>query len=345
VDERAELVRLRKELRVARMEDEILKRASAYFARENVLPKRVTGPLVADLAADGHDVTVVCRLIEVPRSSYYAWARRWSAPTEADVEEAHLANVVFDIHQGSQGCYGAPRVHAELTLGLGLVINRKKTARLLRVFARQGSRHHGSPEGRSRPRRSTKTWCCASSLPTGRTGSGAPTSPSTPPVRGMSTAARVLDVWSRMIVGWSIADHIRSELVVDALEMARWNRHPDRGTTIMHSDRGSQYTSWIFGHRLREAGLLDSMGRVASCDNAQAESLIGLYKAECCWPEGPWRDVNDLELATSDWVSWFNTTRLHGALDHLPPLEYEQNWHAAQQRNPPTWWPTQDSAA
>jgi len=98
----------------------------------------VTGPLIADLAADGHDATVVCRLLGVPRSSYYAWSRRWSTPTDADVAEAYLANIVFDIHEGSRGCYGAPRVHAELTLGLGLVINRKKTARLLRLVDRQG---------------------------------------------------------------------------------------------------------------------------------------------------------------------------------------------------------------
>jgi len=108
----------------------------------------------------------------------------------------------------------------------------------------------------------------------------------------------------------------------------------------------AQYTSIRYSTRLLDAGAVASIGTVGdSHDNAQAESLIGLYKAECCWPEGPWRGVNDLELTTSDWVSWFNTTRLHGALDHLPPLEYEQNWHATQQSNPPTWWPTQDSAA
>jgi len=99
-------------------------------------------------------------------------------------------------------------------------------------------------------------------------------------------------------------------------------------------------------HPAARRGAVASIGTVGdSYDNAQAETLIGLYKAECCWPEGPWRGVADLELATSDWVSWFNTDRLHGALGHVPPEEYEQAWHAAQQNSPPAWWPGQDTAA
>ena len=100
--------------------------------------------MIAELAADGLDVTVACRLLAVARSSYYAWARRAAAPAPGDVEDAHLANLVFDIHHASQGTYGAPRVHAELTLGQGLVINRKKTARLLRLVGRQGRGCPGS---------------------------------------------------------------------------------------------------------------------------------------------------------------------------------------------------------
>jgi len=150
----------------------------------------VTCPLVAKLAASGHDVTVACRLLGVPRSSYYAWQQRTAAPSQDDLDEAYLANVVFDIHEGSRGCYGAPRVHAELTLGLGLVVNRERVARLLRLVGRQGIQPRGSPAGPRRRQPCTTIWCSASSPPTARTGCGAPTSPSTPPVRGRSTAAR-----------------------------------------------------------------------------------------------------------------------------------------------------------
>ncbi len=114
-------------------------------ARERLLrqgeraPKRVTCPLVAELAATGHDVTWACRLLGLPRSSYYAWQARTAAPTPEDLDETYAANVVFDIHTASRGAYGAPRVHAELRLGQGLaVVNRKRVARLLRVFGRQG---------------------------------------------------------------------------------------------------------------------------------------------------------------------------------------------------------------
>ena len=107
-----------------------------------------------------------------------------------------------------------------------------------------------------------------------------------------------------------------------------------------------QYTSIRYTNRLEDAGAVASIGTVGdSYDNAQAESLIGLYKTELVHPDGPWRGVGDLELATSDWVAWFNTTRLHGALGYLPPIEYEAAHHAASQPTPPAWWPPTGTAA
>jgi len=129
----------------------------------------------------------------------------------------------------------------------------------------------------------------------------------------------------------------------DALEMALWTRaragHDVRGV-VHHSDAGSQYTSIRYTHRLDDAGAVASIGTVGdSYDNAQAESLIGLYKTELVRPEGPWRGVGQLELATSGWVHWFNTHRLHGALGHRPPIEYEAPHAASGQPASPTWWP------
>ncbi len=161
---------------------------------------------------------------------------------------------------------------------------------------------------------------------------------------GMVFTAFVSDAFSRRIMGWRTASTMPTALPLDALEMALWTRErvgQDVTGVVHHSDAGSQYTSIRYSTRLLDAGAVASIGTVGdSYDNAQAESLIGLYKAECCWPEGPWRGVNDLELATSDWVTWFNTDRLHGSLDYVPPIEYEQVWQAAQQPGPPAWWPT-----
>ena len=144
---------------------------------------------------------------------------------------------------------------------------------------------------------------------------------------GMAFTAFVHDAFSRRIVGWRTAASMPTELPLDALEMALWTRSTagqDVTGLVHHSDAGSQYTAIRYSDRLLDAGAVASIGTVGdSYDNAQAESLIGLYKAECTKHEGPWRGVDDLELATLSWVHWFNETRLHSSLGHVPPLEYE----------------------
>lgn len=151
-----------------------------------------------------------------------------------------------------------------------------------------------------------------------------------PTSEGRVYCAAVLDVYSRRIVGWSIADHIRSELVVDALQMARWNRQPAPGT-ILHSDRGSVYTSWIFGHRLREAGLLGSMGRVASSvDNTMMESFWSTMQRELL-DRRQWATRADLASAIFEWIEGFyNPIRRHTSISGLSPAEFEHlHNHAA----------------
>ena len=155
----------------------------------------------------------------------------------------------------------------------------------------------------------------------------------------MAFTAFVSDVYSRRIVGWRTAASMPTSLPLDALEMALWIREQagfDVTGVVHHSDAGSQYTSIRYHSRLADVGAVASIGSVGdSYDNALAESLIGLYKTECVAVDGPFRGVADLELATCSWVHWFNNERLHSAIGHVPPIEYEtehyRHNHAHQQ--------------
>jgi putative transposase len=141
---------------------------------------------------------------------------------------------------------------------------------------------------------------------------------------GFCYAAFIIDAYSRLLVGWQLAGHLRTDLALDALEMAIWRRPAQLDGLVHHSDRGGQYLSIRYTERLAEAGAVTSVGSVGdSFDNALAESTIGLYKTELICRRGPWRGLDDLELATLEWVDWYNHRRLHGALDHVPPVEYE----------------------
>ncbi len=133
-------------------------------------------------------------------------------------------------------------------------------------------------------------------------------------------------------MGWSIADHLRAELVVDALEMARWRRRPPAGQTVVHSDRGSQYTSWAFGHRLRAAGLLGSMGRVGSAaDNALMESFFGTLQLELL-DRRSWTTRAELASVIFEWIEgWYNPRRRHTSIDDLSPVDYECLYTAAKE--------------
>jgi putative transposase len=273
-------------------------------------------------------VAVACRVLRVSRSGYYEWRGR--PPSNRDVADAYLANTIIDIHRDSRCSYGAPRVHAELGLGLGLRVGCKRVARLLRLTGRRGIAHKHKRRGHrpaeavhedlvqrkfvaagpdllwctditEHPTRAGKVYCCA-----------------------------VLDVFTRQVVGWSIADHMRSDLVVDALQMATWRRRPAPGT-IVHADRGSQYTSWVFGHRLRKAGLLGSMGRVASSvDNTMIESFWSTMQRELL-DQAVWETPEQLGAAIFEWIeAWYNPRRRHTSIGMLSPVDYEHHWRNQQ---------------
>ena len=147
--------------------------------------------------------------------------------------------------------------------------------------------------------------------------------------RGFVYVAFVIDVFSHRIVGWRAASSLRSDLALDALEQALYDRETD-GALVHHSDRGSQYLSIRYTERLAEAGIEPSVGsRGDSYDNALAETVIGLFKTEVIHRDGPWRGLDDVEYATLEWVAWYNTQRLMEPLGYLPPAEYEERFHRA----------------
>jgi len=287
----------------------------------------MTFRLVQELAAGGVLVAVACRVLRVSTSGYYEWRGR--APSPRAVADAALTAQIREIHASSRGTYGVPRVHAELRLGRGVRCGRKRIARLMRaerlygVYRRRGKRARPAP-------------AVHDDLVRRRFVADAPdrlwlTDITEHPTReGKVYCAAVLDVYSRRIVGWSIADHLRGELVVDALEMARWRRRPGCGQTVLHSDRGAQYTSWAFGHRLRAAGLLGSMGRVGSAlDNAMMESFFGTLQRELL-DRQTWATRAQLASAIFEWIeAWYNTRRRHTSIDYLSPVDYERLYTVA----------------
>lgn len=151
--------------------------------------------------------------------------------------------------------------------------------------------------------------------------------------RGFVFVAFVIDVFSRRIVGWRVSSSLKSDLVLDALEQAIYERDDaERDRLIHHSDRGVQYLSIRYTERLSEVGIEPSVGSKGdSYDNALAESVIGLYKTETIRRKGPWRGLEDVEFATLEWVWWFNHHRLLEPLGYLPPVEYENNYHRRQE--------------
>jgi len=149
--------------------------------------------------------------------------------------------------------------------------------------------------------------------------------------QGFVYVAFVIDVFARYIVGWRVSRNMQTEFVLDALEQALWARQPEREALIHHSDRGSQYVSIRYTERLTEGGIEPSVGTTGdSYDNALAETINGLYKAEVIHRLGPWKSLESVELATLEWVSWFNHHRLLGSIGHIPPAEAEANYYRNQ---------------
>lgn len=272
------------------------------------------------------DVAVACRVLGVSRSGYYDWLGR--PPSAREEVNTLLTKQIVEIHEQSRGAtYGWPRVHAELLLGLGIEVNHKRVARLMRAAGVQGLYRRRARRGPTGPATEDdlvhrqfavdsqdRLWLTdITEHPTGE---------------GKLYCCAVMDAFSRRIVGWSIAHHMRTELVLDALGMAILRRRAGSGDdavdTILHSDHGTQFTSWAFGQRLREAGLLPSMGTIGDCyDNSMMESFWGTLQLEVL-DSRRWETRSELANAIFEWIEcWYNIERRHSSIGMLPPVTFE----------------------
>ncbi len=282
-------------------------------------------------------VEPICRALQVAPSTYYAAKRREVAPSARAVRDAAMMQVLMVLWVANRKVYGAHKLW-KAARRAGHDIGRDQVARLMRELDIQGI---------SRRRKKVFTTIAdpgavrAPDLVNRDFTAAEPnrlwvTDLTYVPTRsGMAYVCFIVDAFSRRIVGWRVASNMKTDMVLDALEMARRSRGAGRLVGLVtHADAGSQFTSVRFTERLDEIGARPSIGTVAdSYDNALAETTNGLYKAECVrGPDAPavWDDVDQLELETLSWVHWFNEQRLHGHCDDVPPAEFEAAFYATK---------------
>jgi putative transposase len=274
-----------------------------------------------------HRVSAMCRVLKVSKSGFYGWRER--PPSARSRADALLSENIVRIHADSRETYGAPRIHFELRV-LGMRCARKRVARLMREAGLFGCGGCRKRETRTTLRSQTERTPPAPDLVERNFTPGAPDRLWVADITYVRTwegwlyLSFVLDTYSRKVVGWSMANDLRTGLVLDALNMAIYTRRPSSGL-IHHSDRGSQYTSVEFGSRLKEAGLLPSMGSVADAyDNSMAESFISTLKRELIHRHS-WPSRQIARTAVFEYIEGFyNTRRRHSALGHLSPSDYEE---------------------
>lgn len=265
----------------------------------------------------------LCHVLGVSPSGYWAWRKR--APSTRTRADAQLTARVVQIHQASRGTDGVPRIPAELTAG-GIRCGRKRVARLMRRASLAGCH-------RRRPVHTTQRDPAAEPAPDLVERTFRANVPNVlwvadityvPTWEGLLYLGVILDVFSRRVVGWSMADHLRTELVVAALQMAIWNRRPGAGV-MHHWDRGCQYTSLLFGQRCQATGICCSMGSVGDCDdNAMAESFFATLECELLARQTFRTRLEARSALFEDIEVFYNRQRRHSALGYLSPAAYER---------------------
>lgn len=268
-----------------------------------------------------YPIATMCRVLEVSTSGYYAWQKRPASPRAQ--QDTELTQRIRTIHADSKGTYGAPRIHVELTEA-GVHVGRKRVARLMQAAELQGV-------SRRRRTRTTVRQPAAQPAPDLVQRDFAVTGPNRLWVANITYIATwagflylavVVDAWSRRVVGWAMANHLRTELVLSALEMALHQRRP--AGVIHHSDQGGQYTALAFGQRCRAAGVRPSMGSVGDCfDNALCESFFATLECELL-DRSTFRTRDEARQAVFEFIEgWYNPHRRHSALGYASPMRYE----------------------
>ena len=285
-----------------------------------------------------HGVEPICKQLPIAPSTYHEQKARQADPSRLParaVRDAELRPEIVRVFEENRQVYGAPKVWRQLKRE-GIQVARCTVERLMREMRLQGARRGKKHRTTIKDDRANRppdlvdrqfeaqrpdqlwvadftyvsTWC------------------------GFVYVAFVIDVFSRRIVGWRMSSSMTSDFVLDALEQAVHARRPDEGL-IHHSDQGSQYTSIRYSERLDEAGIKPSVGSVAdSYDNALAETVNGLYKAEVIWALGPWKHGERVEFETLKWVDWFNNRRLLSSIGWVPPAEFEEAYWRSQAKEP-----------
>ncbi len=273
-------------------------------------------------------VESICKVLQIAPSTYYSAKTR--QPSARAVRDAVTAVTVMTIWQANYSVYGVHKMWKALRRA-GEDIGRDQVGRIMRGLGITGARRGAkvfttrSDDKANRPpdlvdRRfvaeaPNRLWVMDLTY--------------VPTWSGMAYVCFIVDVFSRTIVGWRVAANMRTDMVLDALEMARFHRGARLDGLICHTDAGSQFTSVRYTERLDDIGARPSIGTIAdSYDNALAETVNGMFKTELIRRQAPWRTVDDVELATLGWVDWFNNTRLHGSLGDIPPAEFEAAHYA-----------------
>ena len=285
-----------------------------------------------DAHRDTFGVEPICQTLGIAPSTYYAAKAR--PPSRRACEDERLKPSIRRVHEGNYAVYGTRKVWRQLCRE-GIEVGRDRVGRLMAELGLTGAT----------PTKKVRT---TSPAPESQRPADLVERVFTADVpdrlwvadltyvwtrAGFCYTALIIDAFSRRIVGWRVSSSLRTDLALDALEMAIFSRG-DRALSglVHHSDRGGQYLAIRYTERLEDAGVVNSVGSKGdSYDNALAETVNGLYKAELINRQGPWRTVEQVELETAAWVHWWNTERLHSACGDVPPAEYEAAYWASQQ--------------
>jgi putative transposase len=278
-------------------------------------------------------VEPICLALQVAPSTFYAALGR--KPSRRSQRDEQLKVDIERVHRENFGVYGIEKVWHQLNRQ-GVKVGRDRVARLMDDLDLEGV-------VRGKRKRITTVATEVDTRPADLVErdftADAPNTKWVADLTYVSTwsgfvyVAFVIDVFSRFVVGWRVLNSLRTDLALDALEMAIWTRRRDdlKGL-IHHSDRGGQYLSIRYTERLAEVGAVSSVGsRGDSYDNALAEAVNGLYKAEVIHKSGPWRSLDHVEFATAKWVHWWNQKRLHSTVGNVPPAEFEAIYYRQQQ--------------